>query len=200
LLRLETCYPWDGDVRLTVDVTPDRPWRLSLRVPGWCTAGSVQVNGERVEAVAGGSYAYLERRWQPGDVVRLQLPMVPALIEANPRVDAIRGSLAVERGPIVYCVEEADQEPGLDLLDVRIPRDAAMRVHGREDLLTGVVVVEVDGVAVDTGDWETQLYRPARAAAEGALPSRAVTLTAIPYYAWANRGPGAMRVWIPALS
>jgi DUF1680 family protein len=198
-LRLETCYPWDGDVTVTVATTPEAPWRLSLRVPAWCTAGSVGVNDESAQSIAGGRYAGIERRWQAGDVVRLKLPMVPRIIEANPRVDALRSSLAVERGPMVYCLEEVDQAPGLSLLDVRIPRNAPMRVHGRQDLLGGVVAVEIEGAAVDIGDWEMQLYRPAGTPDTSPLPEREATLTAIPYYAWANRGPGAMRVWIPAL-
>ena len=121
------------------------------------------------------------------------------LIEANPRIDAIRGSLAIQRGPIVYCVEQADQEPGIDLLDLRISPDARMQAQWQEDLLGGVMAVDVQGTIVDIGDWKTQLYRPVSQGDGAALPKREVTLRAVPYYAWARRGPGAMRVWMPAL-
>jgi DUF1680 family protein len=199
-LRLKTCYPRDGDVSVTIDKTPDRPWRLSLRIPAWCRAGTVNVNGQGARATAGGRYAHIERCWQAGDVVRLSLPMAPTLIEANPRIDAIRGSLAIERGPLVYCLEQADQEPGIDLLDVRVDRHAQMRVGGQDDILGGVVAIEVEGATVDTAHWDSQLYRTVSTGFEQDLPRRRLTLTAIPYYAWANRGPGAMRVWIPALA
>ncbi len=199
VLRLETRYPWSGDVRLTIEQTTGHPWHLSLRVPKWCCAGGVRVNGEPEAVVTGGKYAVIERPWQVGDIVDLSLPMEPVLIEANPRIDAIRGSLAIQRGPIVYCVEHADQEPGIDLLDVRISSDARMQAQWHEDLLGGVMAVDVQGTVVDIGDWKTQLYRPVSQGDGSAPPKREVTLRAVPYYAWANRGPGAMRVWIPAL-
>jgi hypothetical protein len=120
--------------------------------------------------------------------------MQPRLTEPNPRVDAIRGSLAIERGPFVYCLEGIDQDPGLDLLDVRIAPGASMKAIWREDLLGGVTVVEAQGSVVDMGPWQDELYR--RAPGED-LVQRAVRLTAVPYYAWANRGPNTMRVWIP---
>jgi len=201
-LRIDTDYPWDGDVRLTIDETDDEVWRLSLRVPGWCPSGHVRVNDVSAAAAPGGQYAHVERRWRAGDTVDLSLPMAPRLIEPNPRIDAIRGCLAIERGPLVYCLEQADlrsvdQEPGLDLLDVRIARDAPMQARWREDLLGGVTEIEVSGLVVDNDEWDARLYR--LASPEGAKDpvARKTPLTAVPYYAWANRGPGAMRVWIP---
>jgi DUF1680 family protein len=195
VLHAETDYPWDGRIKVTVEGTDGKGWKLALRVPGWCQNASLQVNGQAVAvAAAAGTYAVIERAWQTGDTVELELPMQPRLTAPNPRVDAIRGSLAIERGPLVYCLEGVDQEPGLNLLDVRITPQASMKAVRREDLLGGVVVVEAQGTTVDTGWWQDELYRPAPAEA---LPQREVVLTAVPYYAWANRGPGTMRVWIP---
>jgi DUF1680 family protein len=194
-LRVETDYPRDGKVKVAVEGTDGATWQLALRVPGWCEGASLQVNGQAVEGAAtGGNYATIEHTWQVGDVVELALPMVPRLTAPNPRVDAIRGGLAIERGPLVYCLEEADQEPGLNLLDVRIAPGASLQASRREGLLGGVVVVEAQGSVVDVGAWQDELYR---AAPVQDLPQREVTLTAVPYYAWANRGPGTMRVWIP---
>jgi DUF1680 family protein len=194
-LRTETDYPWDGVVKVTVEECDGKGWKLALRVPGWCGGASLRVNGRAVEGVASaGSYAVVERAWQAGDVVELELPLQPRLTEPNPRVDAIRGSLAIERGPLVYCLEGVDQEPGVDLLDVRIASQASMEVVRREDLLGDVVVVEAQGTVVDLSPWQDELYRPAPA---GDLPQRKAVLKAVPYYAWANRGPGTMRVWIP---
>ena len=195
VLRVETDYPWDGKARVVIEETDGNAWKLALRVPGWCEGANLQVNGEAVEvAAASGTYAAVERAWQAGDVVELDMPIKPRLTESNPRVDAIRGSLAIERGPSVYCLEEVDQQPGLNLLDVRIAPDASLQAVWHEDLLGGVVVVEAQGAVVDAGAWQDELYRPARTED---LPQREVVLTAVPYYAWANRGPGTMRVWIP---
>jgi DUF1680 family protein len=195
VLRVETDYPWDGRVKVTVDETDGATWKLALRVPGWCEGANLQVNGQAVEvAASGGTYAAIERAWQAGDVVELDLPMVPRFTEPNPRVDAIRGSLAIERGPLVYCLEQVDQELNLNLLDVRISPKASLQATWREDLLGGVVVVEAQGSVVDVGAWQDELYRPAPGEDP---PQREVMLTAVPYYAWANRAPGAMRVWIP---
>jgi DUF1680 family protein len=195
VLRTETDYPWDGKVKVTVEDTDGRAWELALRVPGWCRGPSLQVDGQAVQvAAAGGTYAVIQRAWRAGDVVELDVPMQPRLIEPHPRVDAIRGSLAIERGPLVYCLEAVDQEPGLNLLDVRIAPDASLQAVRREDLLGGVVVVEARGAVVDGDAWHDELYRSAPVED---LPQCEVVLTAVPYYAWANRGPGAMRVWIP---
>jgi DUF1680 family protein len=194
-LHLETDYPWEGGVRVLIDEADGSAWELALRVPGWCEGASLRVNGQTVEATAvGGTYAAIERTWQAGDVVELHIPMQPRLVEPHPRVDAIRGSLAIERGPLVYCLEETDQEPGLNLLDVRIAPDALLQTARRKDLLGDVVVVEAQGTVVDVEVWQDELYRPTPVADS---PQREATLVAVPYYAWANRGPGAMRVWIP---
>jgi len=194
-LRVETDYPWDGRVKVAVEETDEATWQLALRVPGWCEGASLRVNGQAVERPApGGTYAAIERAWQVGDVVELNLPMEPRLTAPNPRVDAIRGSLAIERGPLVYCLEQVDQEPNLNLLDVRIDPEAPLQATWREHLLGGVVAIEAPGAVVDTGAWQDALYRPAPVENP---PRREVTLTAVPYYAWANRSPGAMRVWIP---
>jgi DUF1680 family protein len=195
VLHTETDYPWDGKVKVTVEEADGATWQLVLRVPGWCEGASLRVNGQAVERPApGGTYAAVERAWQVGDVVELDLHMEPRLTAPNPRVDAIRGSLTIERGPLVYCLEQIDQEPDLNLLDVRIAPEASLHATRREDLLGGVVAIEARGVVVDIGAWQDALYRPGPVED---LPQREVTLTAVPYYAWANRGPGTMRVWIP---
>jgi DUF1680 family protein len=191
-LHLETGYPWEGSVRVTVDEADGSAWELALRVPGWCPEAALKVNGEAQQPVTGGQYATIRREWQAGDVVELELAMTPAFVEAHPRVDAIRGNLCIQRGPMVYCLEQVDQ-PDLDLLDVRVSPDAPMQAQRREDLLGGVVVVEVQGMVTEPGEWDDSLYLPA---AERKMAHRAATLTAVPYYAWANREIGTMRVWI----
>jgi DUF1680 family protein len=192
-LHLETDYPWEAVVRVTIDETDGSAWELALRVPGWCAEAALKVNGEVQQSVTGGQYAVISREWQAGDVVEMAMAMEPALVEAHPRVDAIRGNLCIQRGPMVYCLEGVDQ-PDLDLLDVRVAPDVPMQALRREDLLGGVVAIEVQGLVAEPGDWDDKLYLPP---AGRKIVHRAATLMAVPYYAWANREIGTMRVWIP---
>lgn len=195
VLKTETRYPWEGRVSITIAETDGASWQLSLRMPGWCTRAAILFNGTVIgESAAGGIYIDLDRAWQPGDVIEVDLAMPPRLTTPHPRVDATRGSLAIERGPLVYCLEEEDQAASVDLLDARIAPDAILTDVWRDDLLDGVVTVEAQGRVADVSEWDNALYRPAIPPDD---PVRPVKLTAVPYFAWANRNPGTMRVWIP---
>ena len=195
-LRVMTDYPWDGRVRLALTETDGRPWTLRLRLPGWASAPTLAINGERLAGFeTRDGYAVLDRAWHVGDTVELDLAVTPRLTEAHPWVDPTRGSVAIERGPIVYCLEQPDQEPSVDVRDVEIDVTGNLVDRWWPEILEGVVAVEAEGQAVDTSSAKSWLYAPVGTAAE--LPRRSTRLTAIPYYAWANRGPAAMRVWIP---
>lgn len=193
-LRLETDYPWRGLVRLTVEETGATPWELSLRIPGWCHDTRLSVNGEAVEPVRPGTYTSIERVWSPGDVVELELAITPAWVQPHPRVDAVRSSVAITRGPLVYCLEETDHPGGIDLQDVRADVSVPLTERWQEDLLGGVMLVEAQGLVEDAAAWGDDLYRPLGA---DSASRTSLTLKAIPYYAWANRGPAGMRVWVP---
>ena len=136
----------------------------------------------------------VSRAWRAGDVVDLDLPMAPRLTASHPRIDATRGSVAIERGPLVYCLESPDQPGDVNLMDVAIARDAAMDVVWA-DKLGGMMAINVRGQVVDSAAWGDDLYRPLDGAAQ--TDEAAAHLVAIPYYAWDNRGLTAMRVWIP---
>jgi hypothetical protein len=193
-LGIETAYPWEGKVRITVEETSATPWTLALRVPGWCTGAGVRVNGSAAAHTVAPGYLRLERTWARGDVVELDLPLQAHCVEAHPWVESTRGCVAVERGPLVYCLEQTDH-PGGSLADLEIDTRAPLTSAWDADRLGGVAVVRAQGREVDTSAWQHRLYRPIGAAPAAAR--RSVQLTAIPYYAWANREPGAMRVWIP---
>ena len=194
-IRVETNYPWEGQIKLLIEETDGSPWELAVRIPGWCQEATVQVGDEVSDVSASqGAYAKISRAWQAGETVQLNLGLQPRLVEPNPRIDAVRGSLAIERGPLVYCLEEVDQPVGVNLLDVRLDPGPSLQAEWREDQLGGVVVIEAQGTVVDMSRWQDTLYRSLTAEE---LPQQPVKLTAVPYYAWANRGPGAMRVWIP---
>ncbi|MDP8924606.1 MAG: glycoside hydrolase family 127 protein [Chloroflexota bacterium] len=193
-LRMAGDYPWDGRIRLTIEDADGRPWTLSLRVPAWCDGATARVNGEEVEAAPGpNGYLRIERPWSRGDVAELDLPMAPRLIEARPWIESTRGCVAIEHGPLVYCLEQADQQA--PVYDLEIDATAPLETTWRPDLLDGVSVVRAAGFRIDRSAWQDRLYRPlASGDSSGGRPAE---LTAIPYYAWANREPGAMRVWIP---
>ena len=128
-------------------------------------------------------------------MIELNLAMPPFLVAANPRVDAIRDCLAIQRGPIVYCLEGCDQEAPENLLDTQVDASQPLQARWRDDLLGGIMTVEAAGYLSDPQLWQGVLYQPS-----GKAPSatrRPVRLVAIPYYAWGNRGIGSMRVWIP---
>jgi DUF1680 family protein len=193
-----TEYPWQGRVKIKIRESGDRPWKLSLRVPGWCRSFGVKVNGEDVKGSLQKGYLTLERTWQTGDIVEADLAMPAFLVEADPRLDGTRGCVAIQRGPIVYCLEEHDQAPGVNLLDVRIDTSQRLTDRWQSALLGGVMTVEGIGYQMDRSDWLANgLYRPFMPGDEERASDRKVNLTAIPYYAWGNRGLKSMRVWIP---
>lgn len=196
-LTVETEYPWDGRVKVTVNESGDLPWGLSLRVPGWCQRFDIKVNGQEVSSSVQKGYVKIERIWKPGDTIEADLAMLPFLNEADPRVDSVRGCVAIQRGPIVYCLEEQDQERGVNLLDVRIDSSEELVSDWRAELLNGVMIVEALGYQQDREQWSEDGLYSSFAAVKQQTGDQKVKLTAIPYYAWGNRGLKSMRVWIP---
>ena len=168
-LRQETNYPWEGAVALTVGVKGSLKTQMRLRVPGWCDNYTIAVNGETFEAPVEKGYAVIDRKWKDGDKIVLNLDMPVKVVAADPRVKEDEGMRAVQRGPLVYCIEEADNKGGFD--DLRISEDASFNTVFVPDKLRGIV--EISTVVAD---------RP---------------LTYIPYYAWDNREAGKMKVWVP---
>lgn len=189
-LRQETNYPWDSTVTLRVGLAEPASFGLRLRLPEWCRAPRVSLNGQPIEldgAVEGG-YAHIARSWQDGDTVTLELPMPVERVYAHPDVRADIGSVALRRGPVVFCLEQIDQS--VPLHRILLPSDAELTARFDAGVLDGVVVVEGQAVALADAGWDTALY---------SLSPPAVTpcrLHAIPYYAWDNRAPGPMAVWV----
>jgi uncharacterized protein len=193
-LRQNTRYPWDGAVEITVG--GEGEFSLVLRIPSWCAEGAtVAVNGEPSGAeVSPGSYFELRRAWTQGDTVRLDLPMPVRLIESHPYVAENRGRVALMRGPLLFCVEGADN-PGFDLRDLVLDAETPTARYA-PGLLDGVVVLEARGHAQKPeSGWNEALYRTASPDGDHRSASTR-EIVAIPYYAWANREPGAMLVWL----
>jgi uncharacterized protein len=195
-LRQRTRYPWDGDV--TIEIAGEGAFSLILRIPSWSEEGaSITVNdAPSHEQLVPGSYAEIRRAWRPGDTVLLHLPMTVRRVESHPHVTENNGKVALMRGPILYCVEQADNS-GVDPRDVVLQARADFPSEFRAELLGGVTVIEASAevVAPDKG-WEGRLYRTARLEGRRASHGKPVRITAVPYYAWANREPGPMRVWL----
>jgi DUF1680 family protein len=190
-LAVKTDYPWSGTIEVEIVSTGDVEWTLSLRVPAWARAAILDG-----ASVTPGSYAELTRKWRVGDKVTLEIDVSPRLTAANPRIDAVRGCLALERGPVVYCVEEQDLPADADLADVAIDPAAEPVDHGPVELLGGVPGVELAGVVRDLDGWGRSEYRDLRAL-PAPTSAASTQVLAVPYFAWANRNQGGMRVWFP---
>jgi DUF1680 family protein len=191
-LAQKTSYPWDGHVKLTVTPEQASDFDLCLRIPGWAlgrpvpsdlyrfadskvAAVGLKVNGKTIDATPEeDGYVHLKRLWKVADVVELKMPMPIHRVYAHEKVKADRGKVSLMRGPITYCIEAVDN-PNVDILTVALPREAELRAEHRDRLLGGVTILQ--GKALDDRQ-------------------RPVTLTAVPYYSWANREKGAMTVWI----
>jgi hypothetical protein len=201
-LRQETDYPWSGDVTIHVDEAPGDEFALNLRVPFWADEADAQLFVNDVDATellggAPGYYRAVKRAWKAGDTVRLVLPMPVEHIESHPHVTSNRGRIALQRGPLVYCIEHADN-PGADAWDLALPDDPSFKLERLDIAGHTVIALKTDALARSMEDWSGALYAPY--AAENADDFAPATLTAIPYYAWANREAGPMQVWIPVVS
>ncbi|MEO3753119.1 beta-L-arabinofuranosidase domain-containing protein [Streptomyces sp. B6B3] len=201
-LRVATDYPWDGAVEITVTRAPERPCALALRIPPWSVRTRLAVNGEAEAADPDEKgYAVLRRPWRVGDTVVLHLDLTPRLTVPHPRIDAVRGAAAVERGPLVYCFEQVDQPEGTEVDELALAPDATFEELPLADLdgVGRTLLLRTAAVAV-TGTHEAGLpYRTHGGPSAAADTRRPTTATAVPYYQWDNRGDGAMRVWVPLL-
>ena len=195
----KTSYPWEGSVNLQVMPAKTTEFTLYLRIPGWSNGTAVKVNGQTMEGATAGQYLAVKRQWTSGDTVEMRFNMTPQVLEANRRVVDDYGRVAVQRGPLVYCLEELDQPEGVELsavsLDLRSP--VKFSEEHRNNLLGGIVVLKHPGAMAEKFKGEGKLYYHYAA---GENKSRTLELTFIPYYAWANRAPTPMQVWTPILN
>ena len=195
-----TKYPWGGMAEINVAPTKPTEFIFYLRIPGWSDGTQVEINGKPVPGATAGQYLALRRRWSSGDVINVKFNMTPQVIEANARVVDDYARVAVQRGPLVYCLEQLDQPAGVPLYDISLdlrPKDASQFQEEFEpNLLGGVTVLKHVGAATQQSSSGSKLYY--RYTSDSA-PTRPVALQFIPYYAWANRAPTPMQVWTPYL-
>ena len=196
---VDTKYPWNGDIALTIGKNKAGQFNLAIRIPGWMrgqvvpsdlykfedntkTPWSITVNGKKVDGTLEKGYFSISRKWKKGDVVRIHFDMQPRIVKANDKVEADRGRIAVERGPLVYCAETADNQ--YDIFRFVMPKQPQFTVNDAPQLLNGIKTISVEGTYLKTDD-------------QGSVLSKSAQLKLIPYYAWNHRGVGKMLVWIP---
>src|SRR6266404_2624243 len=197
-VRQKTNYPWDGSVEILLTPAEPTEFTFFLRIPGWTDSTQVGVNGKAVAGATPGQYLPIRRRWSAGDVIRVQFNMTPQLLEANAQIAENNGRVAVQRGPLVYCLEQIDQPDGVALKDVALnvgPKSSAQfQEEFQKDLLGGIIVLRHAGADYGESAERSLLYF--RHSNE-ARKSKPLSLTFIPYYAWANRTATPMQVWTP---
>lgn len=199
-LTQSTNYPWEGRVEVQVEPAKTGTFTLCLRIPGWArnqpvpsdlyryavevsASPALKVNGEAYPVNLEDGYAVITRTWEKGDRVELELPMPVRRVLCHDAVDANRGRVALERGPVVYCAEWPDNGGGV--ANLFLPDDAVLTARHRSDLLNGVTVLEGTARALSRNDDAETVEDEEHA------------LMAIPYYAWSHRGVGEMAVWLP---
>lgn len=190
IFNVETGYPWNGEVKVRVANEADTRFTLAIRLPGWCENWKLKINGEDCFAAPENGYLRLSRVWKNGDCAELVMDMPVQLVEANPNVREDVGKVAVMRGPLVYCLEEADN--GTLLQDLSLEEAAQFTEKFEPDLMNGIVTLSAPGRRVSMEGWSGDLlYRPYHG-----KKKEAQTLKFIPYYSWSNRKPGEMLVWV----
>lgn len=189
MLVQESNYPWDGNILFTLNLKQQAEFSLALRLPGWCENASLRVNGETIDIapITRKGYAVLRRMWNDGDRIEWNLDMPVRLIAANPQVRADAGKVAIRRGPVVYCLEEADNGKNLSAVSLKRSPEFELIPDGFPG---GLPVLSGKGSRIREDGWGQTLYRPFERNEED------FTVRAIPYFAWGNRGEGEMTVWV----
>jgi uncharacterized protein len=197
-IEQKTNYPWNGNVKLVVTPAKASEFTMYVRIPGWAEGAKVAVNEKAIERAVSGEYLPIKRNWKAGDTIALTFPMNTEIMASNPRIAENTDRVAVRRGPIIYCLEGLDQQNGVALSDVAIhvteKGGEAFKSEYVGGLLEGVTALRCGGGAYETPSANEALYMPF-GSAQTATKTRPVSLTLIPYYAWANREPTTMEVW-----
>lgn len=168
LLTQETDYPWDGSVKLTISTSQPLEKEIRLRIPNWCKTYDLSINGKRINVSEEKGYAVI-KDWKSQDVITLDMDMPVEIVAADPHVKENFGKRAIQRGPLVYCMEEIDNPEYFD--QIQLSPSTTFQTAFVSDILNGIKTIKTNG--------------------------RAQSATFIPYYAWDNRKAGKMRVWIP---
>src|SRR5690625_340545 len=190
VLKQDSNYPWDGDIKLSVKPEQEAEFTIALRIPGWCRDATLTINGDRFDIGANidKGYVYIKRHWAKNDLIELELPLTVERVKSHPKVRANIGKVALQRGPIVYCLEETDNGPNLP--SILLPNNTILNTHFDPDLLGGVTVITGEALKLKDDEKEDRLYHASE------LGLSKINIKAVPYYAWCNRDKGEMLVWM----
>ena len=192
VVRQKTDYPWDGKITLLFEKAPEKEYSLFLRIPGWSDGASIRINqaGYPLRGIPG-TFHEIRRKWMDGDLVELDIPMKVRFIESNPLVEELRNQVAVQRGPLVYCLESPDLPPGIRVSEVAV--STAQKLKPVPVTIAGSRMLALEGKAFCLqGDWKNKLYSEI-----DSKKTSLIKIRMIPYYAWENRGKPEMSVWFP---
>ncbi len=190
-LRISGEFPWQEKVTIAIDSAQPVQHTLALRLPDWCDAPQVSLNGVPVTSEARKGYLHINRRWVEGDTLTLTFPMPVRRVYGNPLVRHVAGKVAIQRGPLVYCLEQADN--GEELHNLWLPENATFNAFEGKGLFAHKVLIQAEGVKQTSAKPEQQtLWHYDRSPAT----RQTQTLTFIPWFCWANRGEGEMRIWV----
>jgi DUF1680 family protein len=191
-----TDYPWSGTIHVRVAPAKPSEFTVYLRWPSWASSAAVNINGISWDTTANHPAAFIpvSRTWQPGDTVTIEFPMTAVPLVANPRVSDDYGRIAIQRGPLVYALEQIDQN-GAALGDLFVRPTSTITSETKKDVLNGVILLKTSGLVAEKSLGGEELYQPLSNTLNRA--KRPITLTFIPYYAIGNREPTPMEVWVP---
>jgi DUF1680 family protein len=182
-------FPWDGRVKISIVSSSAGILSLAFRIPGWCRNFTASINGTKQENIQiEKGYALFRRNWKAGDEIKLIMDMPVETVYSNPQVRANAGKVSLQRGPLVYCLEEADN--GKNLSAISIDLNSPFTVEADEKLMTNAIVIKGKAARITDDDWEDTLYRTCKPG------EKDINFKAVPYFMWGNRGQGEMLVWI----
>ena len=192
-LKQETLYPWEGKVKISIQECKKEAFDFLLRIPDWAAETRVKINGQEAKsAIVAGQFTKINRQWKKGDVITIDMPMEATFIEGHPRIEEVRNQVAVQRGPVVYCIESPDLPKDTDITDVYIAGSATLKAVYRPDFLGGVSVIKSDLLL--RLDENEGMYRKV------SKPSfQSYSTQFVPYFAWSNRGVAEMTVFLPVV-
>jgi DUF1680 family protein len=196
VLTQKTEYPWDGSV--TLEIETDGEFVLYLRIPDWAKGTTVQINGKKLSSVSVGSYLRVSRNWKKGNAAQIDFPMRIQRIKANPLVEQLRNQIAIQRGPIVYCLESVGLPESINILDIQFRNDTTLTAEFKRKLLGGVTALRGNVSYTHDPEWSQSPYNALHLYKEiTPLIEKPLQVQLIPYFAWSNRGPSQMTVWFP---
>jgi uncharacterized protein len=199
-ISTETNYPWEGVVHLTVNKTVAEDWTLSMRVPDWCPGATVRIGAERL-AESGPGTIELTRRWSAGEELTLELAVSPRVAAPDLRIDAVRGTIALERGPLVYAIEDADLPDGRSVESIEVAEDPILEdAFQSEPGLQEMTWISLDATLRNDEPGPTWPYRSLQTGRSSLAGGQRIRVRALPYFAWGNRAALGMRIWLPTVA